>query len=261
LSRRTDHAGRALDPAPRTTAVAGVPPDIATSSDDYASRFQGAVGRYLLDVQEQGVLELLAEHPPEPGSTILDVGGGHAQLAPPLAVAGYSVTVTGSDASCARRLRADERAGAIDFIACDLLSMPFDDRQFDFVASVRLMSHIMDWRRQVSELCRVADKAVIIDYPIYSSLNALSLLAFPLKRLIEKNTRTYKTFFASELRSAFAAHGFRQTRSWRQFVLPMALHRALPRTVLAQQMEKMFRSTGVTRLVGNPVLARFDRDA
>jgi 2-polyprenyl-3-methyl-5-hydroxy-6-metoxy-1,4-benzoquinol methylase len=139
--------------------------------------------------------------------------------------------------------------------------MPFGDRQFDVVTSVRLMSHVDDWRRLVSELCRVADKAVIIDYPVYSSVNALSLLAFPIKRLIEKNTRTYRTFFASEIRSAFAAHGFRHKRDWRQFVLPMALHRALPTPVLAQRIESMFRSAGVTRLAGNPVLARFDREA
>ncbi|WP_243450866.1 class I SAM-dependent methyltransferase [Sphingosinicella sp. CPCC 101087] len=207
------------------------------------------------------MLALLATDPPDSGSTLLDVGGGHAQLAPPLAAAGYSVTVAGSDSSCARRLRADARADAVDFVACDLLSMPFDERQFDVVTSVRLMSHVEDWRRLVSELCRVADKAVIIDYPVYSSVNALSLLAFPIKRLIEKNTRTYRTFFARELRSAFAAHGFRQRRDWRQFVLPMALHRALPQPQLAQRMEKMFRSAGVTRLVGNPVLARFDRVA
>lgn len=243
------------------TTSASEAPDIATSSDDYASRFRGATGRYLLDVQEQGLFALLGNGLAAPGSTVLDVGGGHGQLAPPLARAGCAVTVAGSDMSCARRLEAGEQSASIDFVACDLLDMPFEDRQFDFVTSVRLMSHIEDWGRLVRELCRVSGKAVIIDYPVYSSLNALSLLAFPLKRVIEKNTRTYRTFFARELRSAFAAHGFRQTQDWRQFVLPMALHRALPRGMLVQQVESTFRAAGVTRLIGNPVLARFDREA
>lgn len=276
MSGLTDHASTPAPRRPRfpceygdtdmNNAVAEIqsgiaePPDIATSSDDYASRFRGSVGKYLLDVQEQGMFALLGRYPENPGSTILDVGGGHAQLAPPFAAAGYSVTVAGSDASCARRLLAHEQAASIDFVPCDLLGMPFADRQFDFVTSVRLMSHIEDWKRLVGELCRVADKAVIIDYPVYASLNALSLLAFPVKRLIEKNTRTYRTFFVSELRSAFAAHGFREAGDWRQFVLPMALHRALPRAAIAQRMEAMFRAAGVTRLAGNPVLARFDRE-
>ena len=37
---------------------------------------------------------------------MLDVGGGHGQLAIPLCRAGYRVTVLGSDASCRRRLEA-----------------------------------------------------------------------------------------------------------------------------------------------------------
>ncbi|GFM28588.1 class I SAM-dependent methyltransferase [Novosphingobium sp. PY1] len=242
--------------------VAGVdePPDIETSSDGYASRFRGKVGEYLLGVQEQGVFSLL-EHPPiSPGSTVLDVGGGHAQLAPPLADAGYRVTVAGSDASCGLRLASHASARAVDFVACDLLQMPFADRQFDVVTSVRLMAHIDDWPRLVAELCRVADKAVIIDFPVYSSVNALSLLTFPLKKRIEKNTRTYRSFFGGEVRKAFASHGFGQTRIWRQFVLPMALHRALPRATLTQQAEGLMRTAGVTGLIGNPVLARFDRE-
>lgn len=235
------------------------PPDIVTSSDDYASRFQGAVGDYMLGVQEQGLFALLGQHTMGLGSTVLDVGGGHGQLAPPLVRAGYAVTVAGSDASCFRRLQAQEQAASIEFVECDLLRLPFEDRQFEFVTSVRLMSHVEDWPRLVSELCRVSGRAVIIDYPIWSSLNALSLLAFPIKRKIEKNTRNYKTFFAGEIRSAFAAHGFRQTCDWRQFVLPMALHRAMPRSPFARRAERVFRKTGVTRVVGNPVLARFDR--
>ncbi|GGC10044.1 hypothetical protein GCM10011494_30900 [Novosphingobium endophyticum] len=234
-------------------------PDIVTSSDDYASRFQGAVGAYMLWVQEQGLFALLGQHTMGLGSTVLDVGGGHGQLALPLAKAGYTVTVAGSDASCFRRLRAQEQAASIEFEECDLLRLPFKDRQFDFVTSVRLMSHVEDWPRLVSELCRVSGRAVIIDYPIWSSLNALSLLAFPIKRKIEKNTRNYRTFFADEIRSAFAAHGFRQTCDWRQFVLPMALHRAMPRSPVARRAERVFRKAGVTRVAGNPVLARFDR--
>jgi ubiquinone/menaquinone biosynthesis C-methylase UbiE len=217
------------------------------------------VGKYLLGVQEQGLFALLGRHTMGLGSTVLDVGGGHGQLAPPLANAGYTVAVAGSDPSCGWRLQAHEQAASIEFVACDLLHLPFEDRQFDFVTSVRLMPHMEDWQGLVGELCRVSRQAVIIDYPIWSSFNALSLFTFPIKRMIEKNTRTYRTFFAGELQSAFAAHGFRQTGSYRQFVLPMALHRAMPRLQVAQRAERLLRKTGVTQLVGNPVLARFDR--
>ena len=55
-------------------------PDVETASEDYARRFAGEVGRYFLDVQAEIVLEMLASWPQ---ASVLEVGGGHAQLAGP----------------------------------------------------------------------------------------------------------------------------------------------------------------------------------
>jgi len=68
-------------------------PDVATSSDDYARRFARPVGEWFLSVQEQACLDLVR---PWRGGSVLDVGGGHAQVAVPLAREGYAVTVLGS---------------------------------------------------------------------------------------------------------------------------------------------------------------------
>lgn len=233
-------------------------PDVETSSAGYAARFQGEVGRYLLGVQERGVLELmLGEGLPTTGRSVLDVGGGHAQLAPPLAREGFDVTVLGSDDRCAARLPA---GGAVRFASGDLLDQPFGDGSFDAVVSVRLISHMTDWEGLVAELCRVARRTVVIDYPTLASLNALSALAFPLKRAIERNTRTYRSFSPGELHAAFAQHGFRPVRAIRQFVVPMGLHRLLGGSGLARGVEEGLRRAGVTRLLGNPVLLRLDRE-
>jgi 2-polyprenyl-3-methyl-5-hydroxy-6-metoxy-1,4-benzoquinol methylase len=235
-------------------------PDIETSSADYASRFSGPAGEYLLNVQKRGIIRLLQDGRPLADRTVLDVGGGHGQLAGPIAALGCSVTVTGSDESCAERVVAGPHGDSIDFVIANLLAMPFADRQFDTVVSVRLISHITDWQRLVAELCRVADRTVIIDYPTFASLNALSMLTFPLKRAIEKNTRTYTTFSDSAIRKAFAEHGFRATIHHPQFVMPMGLHRALARTSIMRRVEERFRKYGITRLVGNPVLIRLERE-
>ena len=72
-------------------------PDIETASDDYARRFSGEVGAYFLDVQARTTLSLLE---PWPGARVLDVGGGHGQVAIPLAENGFDVTVTGSSDEC-----------------------------------------------------------------------------------------------------------------------------------------------------------------
>jgi ubiquinone/menaquinone biosynthesis C-methylase UbiE len=239
------------------TALFPETPDIETSSANYASRFKGPAGAYMLNVQEKSVLALLKDGRTLPGRTVLDVGGGHAQLAGPIAGLGCDVTVIGSDASCETRLRGDPHPEKINFVIGNLLDMPFEDRSFDTLVSVRLISHIEDWPRLVSELCRVAGKSIIIDYPTWRSVNALSLLTFPLKKAIEKNTRTYTTFWDGAIRKAFAQHGFRPVATRNQFVMPMALHRASKGAL--KSVEEGFRAVGITRMVGNPVIIRLDR--
>ncbi len=83
-------------PAPREDA------DVETSSEGYARRFAGPVGRFFLDRQAEATLALLRLFP---GASVLDVGGGHGQVTGPLVEAGYEVTVLGSDASCEARVR------------------------------------------------------------------------------------------------------------------------------------------------------------
>jgi SAM-dependent methyltransferase len=233
-------------------------PDIETSSDGYASRFAGSVGRYMLSVQEQGVLTLLQDDRPLTDRLVLDVGGGHAQLVGPLLQQGCKVSVAGSDERCALRVR-QFHGEAVTFYEGDLADLPIADRTFDTVVSVRLISHLDNWPGLVAELCRVAERTVIIDYPTYASLNLLSLATFPLKRLIEKNTRTYRSFWDGEIKASFARHGFRTTGAYRQFTLPMALHRLFANSGGMRNLEKFMRKTGVTSLIGNPVLMRFDR--
>ncbi len=228
-------------------------PDIETSSENYASRFRGPAGAYMLDVQQKSVLALLQDGHPLEGRTVLDVGGGHAQLASPIADLGCAVTVVGSDESCAARLNGDH----VKFAIGNMLDLPFAERSFDTLVSVRLISHIEDWPRLVAELCRVADKSIIIDYPTWRSVNVLSLLTFPLKKAIEKNTRTYTTFWDGAIRRTFAQHGFRSVATRNQFVMPMALHRASKGAL--KPIEEGLRAAGVTRLIGNPVIIRFDR--
>ena len=79
-----------------------------TSSDDYARRFSGAVGRYFLEVQTDATLELLR---PLAAASVLDVGGGHGQLTGALVEAGLDVTVLGSDPACERRVAPWTRGG------------------------------------------------------------------------------------------------------------------------------------------------------
>ena len=50
--------------------------DVETSSEGYARRFAGPVGRFFLERQAAATLDLLR---PFPGASVLDVGAGTAR--------------------------------------------------------------------------------------------------------------------------------------------------------------------------------------
>ena len=227
--------------------------DIETSSDDYASRFSGPVGAWMLDVQERAVRTLLG---PPGGQTLLDVGGGHGQLAGPLARAGWRVTVQGSDPVCSRRIAPLIAAGAVRFVAGDVLALPFPDRSFDVVVSVRLLPHCVRWPALVAELCRVARRAVIVDYPTSESLNRAAPALFGAKKRIERNTRTFTLFTHREVEETFTACGFAPAERIAQFLLPMVLHRTLRCRPCSASLEALARAAGLTRRWGSPVILK-----
>lgn len=232
--------------------------DVESSSERYARRFQGPVGRWFVDSQTHITLQSLAGLPP--GSTILDVGGGHAQVAPPLAEAGYRVTVIGSDRSCGERLAALTSIGRCRFGVGNLQALPYADEAFDAVVCYRLVAHSVDWRRLVGELCRVARHRVIVDYPARRSVNVASNALFRIKHSIERGTtRPFALFGRGEVAGAFAAAGFAIASVRPQFLLPMALYRLAGSAALARGAEGLARSVGLTSLLGSPVIARADR--
>ncbi|MBU2677981.1 MAG: class I SAM-dependent methyltransferase [Gammaproteobacteria bacterium] len=230
-------------------------PDIETSSEGYAGRFQGAAGQYFLEVQENCVRHLLTDCM----TSVLDVGGGHGQLTPLFHSRGCGITMLGSDDSCHSRLRDKYPDNDIEYVTGDLLNLPFENQQFDLVIAVRLISHITAWERLIAELCRVAKNSVIIDYPSVFALNALTPLMFKLKKGIEGNTRTYTSFSRRRLANCFRENDFEVRIARSQFFLPMFLHRALKGPRPLQVAETGLRKLGMTHVFGSPVVLRADR--
>ena len=224
---------------PRTAplrAVVRENADVESSSDHYAARFRGAVGQWFLEVQTRNTLETLAGLPP--GAKVLDVGGGHAQVAPPLIAAGYKVTVVGSDASCGARLHEWTSTGRCTFDVADLQHLPYADRSFDAVVCYRLVAHSVNWQRLIGELCRVAADRVIVDYPA---------------------RRSVSLYGREEVSRAFAAAGFEVSDERPQFLLPMVLYRLVRSALFARAAEWPAGRLGLTRVLGSPVIVRADR--
>jgi methyltransferase family protein len=230
--------------------------DIETASDDYARRFAGRVGEYFLEIQARATLDLLS---PWPGARLLEVGGGHAQIAPSLVRRKHPLTVTGSDESCRSRLDRLLTPGGFQFIRCDMLRLPFRDREFDVVLAFRLLPHVERWKDLIREMCRVASAAVIVDYPEVMSFNAVQRLFFGWKKAIERNTRPFRCFRRRELSGEFAAHGFSSPEFRPELFFPMVLHRAAGSAGFSRAAEAPARALGLTALFGSPVVLRVVR--
>jgi SAM-dependent methyltransferase len=230
--------------------------DADTATDGYARRFSGPVGAWFLEVQRRLVLELLA---PWPGASVLDLGGGHAQVAGALVDAGYRVTVAGSRETCRERLDRTLPPGSFTYRTADLLDLPWDERAFDVAISLRFLSHVVRWERLLQEMCRVARHAVLLDYADRWSFNLIGGPLFAAKRRMEQNTRRYHVFDRGQLVDEFRRHGFARPETRPEFFLPMVVHRGVGRVQLTRLAEGASRMVGVTRLLGSPVLLRVER--
>jgi 2-polyprenyl-3-methyl-5-hydroxy-6-metoxy-1,4-benzoquinol methylase len=230
--------------------------DVETASASYAARFAGPVGAWMLARQERLVLSALRA---ADARTVLDVGGGHGQLARPMSDAGYDVTVLGSEAICAERISDLLSAGRCRFDVGSVVDLPYPDASFDAVVSVRLLPHCVRWRQLVREMTRVARRVVIVDYPVKIGINALAPWLFSAKRKVEKNTRAWRNFTHEEVAREFSTAGFIRASRCGQFCCPMVLHRALNHVSLSIAIEWLPDRLGITRRFGTPCIASFSR--
>ena len=186
---------------------------------------------------------------------VLDVGSGTGRAALLLARAGARVTAV--DASehmlaVARQRASDERA-TISFAVGDAHALDFPDRAFDVAVSFRMLMHTPRWRVCLDELCRVADRLVVVDYPARPSLALLQAAARRAITLLGGRTEAYRVFSDREIAGALAQHGFQVRSLHRQFVLPIALHKVIGSRRFTTASESLLNRIGLLRLFGSPV--------
>ncbi len=230
--------------------------DIETASLGYASRFSGAVGTWMLNVQTEVTLQMLKDYPQ---ATVLDVGGGHGQITAPLIANGYQVTVLGSSEVCRARIQHWLNSNHCCFQVGNVLDLPYPDNTFDVVISYRFLAHITQDKKFLSELARVAKKAVIIDYPTVQSVNAIAPYLFQFKKRFEGNTRRFICYKEAELQAYLKSLGLRLAERYPQFLFPMVLHRMLKSPSFSSTLEQSVRSLKLTHFFGSPVIAKFTK--
>ena len=237
---------------PADSQYAHETPDIATSSDDYATRFAGDWGKYLLDVQNTLIEKAL---PTGKNLTVLELGGGHGQLLDVYARNHIKPVIFGSSPESFGQIKPGEVETAIGNFA----HLPYPDQSFDVVVAIRLVMHLDHWQDVIDEMSRVAKQCVIIDYPAVASANIMTPIMFHLKKGFEKNTRDYTLFSHREILAPFEKAGFHAHSRHGQFLLPMVVHRMTRAAAPMRALESLFRITRLTDLVGSPVILRVDR--
>lgn len=215
-------------------------------------RFSGPIGTYLADEQRQLLLEALA---PVTGRRVLDVGTGTGRAALALATAG--ATVVGLDASgemlgVATR-RAAEASLALGLGRADAHALPVATGSMDAAVSFRVLMHAVDWRGCLAELCRVARWRVIVDFPSARSVAALQSLARRGLAASGRRVEAYGVMSERDVTRELATHGFRVVQVHRQFVLPIAAHKAVGSLAVTRAVEGTLAAVGLLRWFGSPV--------
>jgi SAM-dependent methyltransferase len=215
-------------------------------------RFGGPIGQLVADDQARVLTRFLGK--PQ-GLSVLDVGTGTGRAAVLLAREG--ARVTGVDSSepmlAVARQRAASEHLAITFVGGDAHHLEFAPRSFDAVVSLRVLMHTVDWRESVAELCRVADRLVIIDFPATMSFAALQSCVRRVGFGVGLRTEPYRVLREGAVSRELGQAGFRVREAHRHFFLPIAMHKAIGSPQITSSVEGVARSIGLVRWFGTPV--------
>ena len=233
-------------------------PAMACTFDD--RRFGGPIGELVAGTQARVLANMVGRiH----GRSILDVGSGTGRAALFLARGGALVTAV--DASeemlAVARRRAFEEGVNVRFLRGDAHALDFRDHEFDVAVCLRVLMHTPDWRRCLAELCRVADRLVIFDYPSAVSAALLQSLARRAIHAAGGRTEAYRVFTDRGIRRALDQSGFQVRSIHRQFVMPMQLHRAIGSHRFTTFSERLLKRAGLLRVFGSPVTVVAERCA
>jgi SAM-dependent methyltransferase len=233
-------------------------PEMARSFDE--RRFGGPIGDLLAREQGRVLVDFAGA---VRGRPVLDVGTGTGRAA--LLLARQGALVTGVDASeemlAVARTRAESEGLEVSFRTGDVHGLDFPARAFDLVVCLRVLMHSPRWHRSVEELCRVADRLVILDYPSARSFALLQSLGRRVLAALGSRREAYGVFSDSEIADALARCGFRVKAVHRQFVLPIALHKAIGSRPFTQRAEAILDRLGLLERCGSPVTIVAERCA
>ncbi|HJZ76784.1 MAG TPA: methyltransferase domain-containing protein [Vicinamibacterales bacterium] len=231
-------------------------PAMAQSFD--RRRFGGPIGEYVAGTQARVLANMVGRITDR---SIVDVGTGTGRAAILMARGGARVTAL--DASeqmleVARQRAADERL-QIRFFQGDAHALQFADREFDVAICLRVLMHAPDWQTCLAELCRVAERLVIFDYPAAMSAALLESISRKMVQTMGARTEAYRVFSDRSIRQALQRSSFRVRSTHRQFVMPIQFHKAIGSRTFTMWSEDVLDRIGLLKRFGSPVTVVAER--
>ena len=162
-------------------------PNVARTFDQL--RFGGSVGEYIKWVQEEMVFRELHD---VKGWKIADIGAGTGRLTIPLLEKGAKVTACDASAQMLEVLQEKSKNPHLETRVVDAQALPFEDRTFQCSLSFRLLMHVIDWKKALSEICRISDDRVVIDFPAKHGFLRLVPVWHSIRGLVSQNVQSYK---------------------------------------------------------------------
>ena len=213
-------------------------------------RFGGEFGRYLHSLEVETFLSMIEGF----YGSVLDVGTGSGKLSLPLMRKSRQVVSIDSSLEMTRiaSKKAEKEHLTLKAAICDAHDLCFRDDVFECVISSRVLMHLDDWKKGLSELCRVAQVLVVVDFPPLQGFSGLDSIIKKFTALLVPTVRPYKAFIIKNVMRELEKNNFRVVTVKKHFFLPIAFHRCLNRPRLSQRIEQLFSTIGLARCLGAP---------
>lgn len=222
-------------------------------------RFGAEFGTFLQKTEIETFSSMLDGH----RGSVLDVGAGTGKLSIPLRRQARSVmSVDGSKEML--RIAVSKAAAeglTLRLAICDAGRLCFKNGSFDSVVCSRVLMHLSDWREVLTELCRVARRAVVVDFPPWRSFAGVDASMRRLLSLLGWRGRRYNAFWIRSVARELERSGFEIVAVEKRFFLPTAFHRWLNRPGMSVRIERLCRAVGLLRSAGAPVTIKAVRAA
>jgi len=224
-------------------------PEIARSFDK--ERFGGAIGQFIKKTQQDLVFHTL---PDVKSWKVADIGAGTGRITIPFLEAGASVSACDASVPMLEVLKEKIKSPNLQVFAIDAHQLEFENQSYDCAVSFRLLLHVVDWKKVLSEICRISKDWIIIDFTAHRGFYVLasSSLWYKVRNVTSKVVQPYRTIPVPEVKTELEKHGFEIIKEDSGYFLPLVIYRKIGSPGFMKAAERLFGAIGLTGVAGSP---------